>query len=630
MAIVWWSAHKLTWDCTFIDDEQDASGEGLLQGMGLDSDTVERQVAIVQPGGASPLASSTGTAPAAAAPERGQDWYQRMVQRRRRPHTPGVWVMYYALAALPLFGVGQLADPRHRHGQPAACVSTDLRLRRLRPGSVADHQLPGPAPLFAAAQSADARRHGRHVAGTRRRDDRRGAARCVLPAASRRIVEHFAAPVRIRFAQQTCAPIAMPWATMGRNDPQRLHARAPTRSRNLRPLRLRPGRNKANRPAGRPANQPRHHHPIHHPQQATRSPGHRPQRVTRSPIHPLQAVTQSPNHRSVRATHLPNNDPQHEGKSAPQPSQGQPGDSGTKDNQPPSDSPPNNDRRGPEARPSQEGKPRAKDSRTVHRKKRNSRPNSQANRTRLTVETRRKTASRPTRNLARAKVNRNPAQHTAEQPQASPQPSKSSRPPSSWSPARVLEKVAGSLGNLLKLILLAALVCAAVILCVEIPRHHRSGACATVAGHPAAAGQPLGWSPPASRWRRSESGLAALRSSFAVLCQLHRSVPERRRRTIDDRAVDSVQLRGPGSMGARTRLRAQRRPDAARVCPRIARRYDDVGAETQMLAELYCRVAYGHERIVPQRRDHLRRLWQQLRATPPARNLVPQVPIDST
>src|SRR5258708_747986 len=36
MAVVWWCANKLTWDCTVIDDEQDASGEGLLQVAGLD------------------------------------------------------------------------------------------------------------------------------------------------------------------------------------------------------------------------------------------------------------------------------------------------------------------------------------------------------------------------------------------------------------------------------------------------------------------------------------------------------------------------------------------------------------------------------------------------------------------
>src|SRR6266404_2780010 len=36
MALVWWCAHKLTWDCTLIDENEDAGGEGLLQSAGLD------------------------------------------------------------------------------------------------------------------------------------------------------------------------------------------------------------------------------------------------------------------------------------------------------------------------------------------------------------------------------------------------------------------------------------------------------------------------------------------------------------------------------------------------------------------------------------------------------------------
>ena len=31
LGTVWWCAHKLTWDCTVIDDDEDASGSGLLQ-----------------------------------------------------------------------------------------------------------------------------------------------------------------------------------------------------------------------------------------------------------------------------------------------------------------------------------------------------------------------------------------------------------------------------------------------------------------------------------------------------------------------------------------------------------------------------------------------------------------------
>jgi hypothetical protein len=35
LAIVWWCAWRLTWDCTLIDDDEDASGEGLLEAAGL-------------------------------------------------------------------------------------------------------------------------------------------------------------------------------------------------------------------------------------------------------------------------------------------------------------------------------------------------------------------------------------------------------------------------------------------------------------------------------------------------------------------------------------------------------------------------------------------------------------------
>src|SRR6476620_8088387 len=36
MALVWWAAHKLTWDCTVIDEDQDVAGQGLLPQMGMD------------------------------------------------------------------------------------------------------------------------------------------------------------------------------------------------------------------------------------------------------------------------------------------------------------------------------------------------------------------------------------------------------------------------------------------------------------------------------------------------------------------------------------------------------------------------------------------------------------------
>src|SRR3954454_9333229 len=36
MAVVWWCADKLTWDSTVIDDDEDASDEGLMQRIGVD------------------------------------------------------------------------------------------------------------------------------------------------------------------------------------------------------------------------------------------------------------------------------------------------------------------------------------------------------------------------------------------------------------------------------------------------------------------------------------------------------------------------------------------------------------------------------------------------------------------
>jgi hypothetical protein len=95
IGVIWWCAHKLTWDCTVIDDSQDASGEGLLQIAGLEK----------APGARSDEAderrlegTTTRDVPAS--------YWQRYVQNQHRPHAPGVWVVYFSLAALPLFGIG--------------------------------------------------------------------------------------------------------------------------------------------------------------------------------------------------------------------------------------------------------------------------------------------------------------------------------------------------------------------------------------------------------------------------------------------------------------------------------------------------------------------------------------------
>ena len=62
LCLIAFCAWKLTWDCTLVDDSEDASGEGLLQATGLDPDGTPSG----RPGdfGPQPASSSAGPSPA--------------------------------------------------------------------------------------------------------------------------------------------------------------------------------------------------------------------------------------------------------------------------------------------------------------------------------------------------------------------------------------------------------------------------------------------------------------------------------------------------------------------------------------------------------------------------------------
>jgi hypothetical protein len=115
IALIWWSAYRLVYDCTYIDEKAETTGTGLLQAAGLE-----------KPEGQDP------PEPAAEPEEDGRrrkkkgklpDWwerYQQFRERRKKTKPPGVWVVYFSLAALPIYGLGQsLIDPddveRRRH-----------------------------------------------------------------------------------------------------------------------------------------------------------------------------------------------------------------------------------------------------------------------------------------------------------------------------------------------------------------------------------------------------------------------------------------------------------------------------------------------------------------------------------
>jgi hypothetical protein len=105
IGVVWWCADKLTWDCTVIDEREDASGEGLLQTAGLESAPDSSAAASSAP--ASDLEATTSR----GRPPEPKSLWERFVEHRKRPHAPGVWVIYFSLAALPLFGIGQRFIP---------------------------------------------------------------------------------------------------------------------------------------------------------------------------------------------------------------------------------------------------------------------------------------------------------------------------------------------------------------------------------------------------------------------------------------------------------------------------------------------------------------------------------------
>ena len=75
LSLVWWSSHKLVRDCTLIDDEDDSTDRGLTEG---------------QPDESDPVAKETKK------------------RRTTAKSAPGRWVIYYSIAALPVFGLGQL------------------------------------------------------------------------------------------------------------------------------------------------------------------------------------------------------------------------------------------------------------------------------------------------------------------------------------------------------------------------------------------------------------------------------------------------------------------------------------------------------------------------------------------
>jgi hypothetical protein len=98
MGLIGWSANKLTWDCTHVDANRDASGRGLLA---ASSDPFTAEPGKLRKRKKKETAFTAWVGAFRAWRESNKD----------KPHTPGVWVLYFSVAALPLFAIGQSLIP---------------------------------------------------------------------------------------------------------------------------------------------------------------------------------------------------------------------------------------------------------------------------------------------------------------------------------------------------------------------------------------------------------------------------------------------------------------------------------------------------------------------------------------
>ena len=113
LGVIWWIADRMTWDCTLIDDDVDSSGLGLLQGEDV-SKLAKSKPALVKIVGPPQMPAGT---PAKPSPTAAQPKRLKRPAKKQRLHAPGLWVLYFSIAAIPLFGLGEILLPS---SEPAA------------------------------------------------------------------------------------------------------------------------------------------------------------------------------------------------------------------------------------------------------------------------------------------------------------------------------------------------------------------------------------------------------------------------------------------------------------------------------------------------------------------------------
>ena len=140
-------AHKLTWDCTHIDEKAESSGAGCFLPLVL-TPTRETEdgsaLAATRRGARADSKKKKKKGKKPKTDSRLWDWIEKYKShrdaQRKGGHTPGVWVLYFALAALPLFALGQsLIDPDDDKRRRATFLQMAVYIAQ-RPGTARHHQ----------------------------------------------------------------------------------------------------------------------------------------------------------------------------------------------------------------------------------------------------------------------------------------------------------------------------------------------------------------------------------------------------------------------------------------------------------------------------------------------------------
>lgn len=106
LGIIWWLSTRLVYDCTVMAGSVDASKKGLTQWIRRDQSEEDSQQQFAQPAEEEP--GVTGQAEDES--EESTTLLQKLdawVNPTNTKFAPGAWVVYFSLAALPIFGFGQ-------------------------------------------------------------------------------------------------------------------------------------------------------------------------------------------------------------------------------------------------------------------------------------------------------------------------------------------------------------------------------------------------------------------------------------------------------------------------------------------------------------------------------------------